>query len=123
MEVPCKGESHPMHVKEHTSLFPSEVEHLRGTPILDCSAHSESSSIFLFRLLEGLEEDKIVDRQESAEGRTSNLPYSKSVHRFHKQSGPSTACFTGQVFRPVPLATLHCLGEIFTLCVCIQFNY
>ncbi|KAG1678231.1 hypothetical protein GQR58_013489 [Nymphon striatum] len=37
--------------------------------------------------------------------------------------GPSTACFTGQVFRPVPLATLHCLGEIFTLCVCIQFNY
>ncbi|KAG1680483.1 putative acyl-CoA dehydrogenase 6 [Nymphon striatum] len=37
MEVPCKGESHPMHVKEHTSLFPSEVEHLRGTPILDCS--------------------------------------------------------------------------------------
>ncbi|KAG1687912.1 RNA pseudouridylate synthase domain-containing protein 1 [Nymphon striatum] len=33
-------------------------------------------------------------------------------------SGPSIVCSTGQVSGPVPLATLHCLGQIFTPCVC-----
>ncbi|KAG1650932.1 RING finger protein 212B [Nymphon striatum] len=43
------------------------------------SAHSELSSIFLRRLLEGLEQEEIIDRKESAEGRTPNLPYSKPI--------------------------------------------
>ncbi|KAG1648600.1 hypothetical protein GQR58_029708 [Nymphon striatum] len=33
-------------------------------------------------------------------------------------SGPSIVCSTGQVSGPVPLATLHCLGQTFTPCVC-----
>ncbi|KAG1686600.1 hypothetical protein GQR58_008721 [Nymphon striatum] len=33
-------------------------------------------------------------------------------------SGPPIVCSTGQVSSPVPLATLHCLGQIFTPCVC-----
>ncbi|KAG1647883.1 hypothetical protein GQR58_030260 [Nymphon striatum] len=33
-------------------------------------------------------------------------------------SGPSIVCSTGEVSGPVLLATLHCLGQIFTPCVC-----
>ncbi|KAG1654308.1 hypothetical protein GQR58_025102 [Nymphon striatum] len=33
-------------------------------------------------------------------------------------SGPPIVFSTGQVSGPVPLATLHCLGQIFTPCVC-----
>ncbi|KAG1682537.1 Sulfotransferase 1C2A [Nymphon striatum] len=42
-------------------------------------ADLESSSIFLFRHLEGSEEEEIIDTKDSAEERTSNLSYSNSV--------------------------------------------
>ncbi|KAG1650933.1 RING finger protein 212B [Nymphon striatum] len=50
------------------------------------SAHSELSSIFLRRLLEGLEQEEIIDRKESAEGRTPNLPYSKPISQAEQNS-------------------------------------
>ncbi|KAG1671605.1 NEDD8-activating enzyme E1 catalytic subunit [Nymphon striatum] len=43
------------------------------------NAHSESAFIFLFRLLEGLEEEEIIDRKDSDGGRTPILPYSNPV--------------------------------------------
>ncbi|KAG1672690.1 RING finger protein 212B [Nymphon striatum] len=42
-------------------------------------SQNKLSSIFLRRLLEGLEQEEIIDRKESAEGRTPNLPYSKPI--------------------------------------------
>ncbi|KAG1687825.1 Laccase-2 [Nymphon striatum] len=43
--------------------------------------HAESSSIFLIKLLEGLEEEEIIDRKESAEGRIPNLPHTDFSNR------------------------------------------
>ncbi|KAG1678673.1 hypothetical protein GQR58_013342 [Nymphon striatum] len=34
-----------------------------------------------------------------------------------QSSGPSIVCSTGQVSGPVPLAALHCMGQIFTPCI------
>ncbi|KAG1650639.1 hypothetical protein GQR58_027847 [Nymphon striatum] len=35
--------------------------------------------LFLIRLLEGWEEEEIIDKKDSAEGKTPNLPYRNSV--------------------------------------------
>ncbi|KAG1672691.1 RING finger protein 212B [Nymphon striatum] len=49
-------------------------------------SQNKLSSIFLRRLLEGLEQEEIIDRKESAEGRTPNLPYSKPISQAEHNS-------------------------------------
>ncbi|KAG1676906.1 Reticulophagy regulator 3 [Nymphon striatum] len=43
------------------------------------SFHSTNPGLVEFRLLEGLEEEEIIDRKDSTGGRTPNLPYSKTM--------------------------------------------